>query len=269
MNWKAKLHGRHTRYKYRASSLIKTCLALWEKLLRQGSEALGRDAIICLLLIVAALVAYWQAPFFDFISLNDSLYVSRNFHLKDSLTWRGILWAFKDIHCVGLWHPVTWLSLLLDYRLFGLNASGYHWTNLMIHIVNALFLFFLFRRMTGEAWKSAFIAALFTLHPLNVESVVWVSERKSVLSAFFWFLTLWTYLSYIKAPGRRRYIALLTTFTLGLMAKPTLVTLPFVLLLLDYWPLGRLSTASAGGAGDGAANFRLLVKEKKHLFLKQ
>jgi len=145
----------------------------------------------------------------------------------------------------GLWHPVTWLSLMLDYQIFGLNPQGYHLINLLFHVLNAVFLFLIFYHMTKTAWQSAFVALLFAIHPLHVESVAWIAERKDVLSSFFWMLTLGAYCYYVEYPGWRRYCLVLLFFALGLMAKPMLVTLPFVLLLLDYWPLQRFQKIKA------------------------
>ena len=139
------------------------------------------------------------------------------------------------------WHPLTWLSLMADYELYGLNAAGYHVSNLLLHIFNTLLLFLVLRRMTGETWKCLTVAALFAVHPLNIESVAWIAERKNLLSTLFWILTLFAYVRYVERPGWLRYLQALFLFALGLMAKPMLVTLPFVLLLLDYWPLRRFS----------------------------
>ena len=135
------------------------------------------------------------------------------------------------------WHPLTWLSFMFDYQLYGLNAGGYHVTNLILHILSALLLFWLFNRMTKEIWKSAFVAAFFALHPLHVESVAWISERKDVLSAFFWMLTLCLYVYYTEKPAIRRYLLVVFSFVLALMSKPMVVTLPVIMILLDYWPL--------------------------------
>jgi len=155
------------------------------------------------------------------------------------LTQESVVWAFTAFHS-GNWHPFTWLSHMLDCQLFGLKPGMHHLTNLLLHITNTLLLFLLLQRMTGKLWQSAFLAALFGLHPLHSESVAWVSERKDVLSTFFWMLTVGFYLRYVERPGLSRYLLVLLFFALGLMAKPMLVTLPFVLLLIDYWPLGRL-----------------------------
>ncbi|MGD0235672.1 MAG: tetratricopeptide repeat protein [Syntrophorhabdales bacterium] len=198
-----------------------------------------RLLIVSLLLIIAAFTAFWQVTHSDFITLDDTEYVTENGHIQDGLTVEGILWAFTTGHAAN-WHPLTWISHMVDVQLFGLQPGWHHLTSLLFHLANTLLLFLVLNRMTRALWQSAFVAALFALHPLHVESVAWVAERKDVLSAFFWMLTMGTYVSYVARPGLRRYLTLLLCFALGLMAKPTLVTLPFVLLLLDYWPLRRL-----------------------------
>jgi len=198
-----------------------------------------RLLIISLLLIIAASAAFWQVTQCDFINFDDPLHVTDNRHVQDGLTAEGILWAFTTGHASN-WHPLTWISHTVDVELFGLQPAGHHLTNLLFHLASTLLLFLVLNRMTQAIWQSAFVAALFALHPLRVESVAWVAERKDVLSTFFWMLTMGVYVSYIARPGLSRYLALLLCFTLGLMAKPMLVTLPLVLLLLDYWPLGRL-----------------------------
>ena len=197
-----------------------------------------------LFLIVATLAVYWQVGNHEFINFDDNVYVTENLHVQAGLTLKGVKWAFTTTD-VAYWHPVTWLSLMLDYELYGLSSRGYHLTNLLFHILSALLLFAVLKRMTGAHWQSAFVAALFALHPLNVESVAWVVERKNVLSAFFWMLTMWTYARYAERPQVSRYLLILIPFALGLMAKPMLVTLPFVLLLLDYWPLGRFQVGQS------------------------
>jgi len=195
--------------------------------------------VICLFLIFATLIAFWQVQNHDFINLDDPLYVIENSHVQKGLTHEGITWAFTSFHA-GFYIPLTWLSFMLDYQLYGLNPGGYHYTNLLFHIANTLLFFLAFTRISGAVWKSAFVAALFALHPLHVESVAWVTERKDVLSAFFWMLTIYLYASYVQHPKLIRYLFVLISFALGLMAKPMLVSLPFILLLLDYWPLNRL-----------------------------
>jgi tetratricopeptide (TPR) repeat protein len=232
----------------------------------------------CLALAASTLVVYWPALSAPFLNYDDDDYVTRNPHVQAGLTPSGYEWAFTTTHSYN-WHPLTWLSLQLDAQLFGSKSWGYHLTNVLLHTANVLLLFTALWRMTKSLWPSVFVAALFALHPLHVESVAWISERKDVLSTFYWMLTLLAYSSYVKSVetggeeservegcrGERattaprplvpvhprplasfhrfiaaRYFLVLVLFALGLMAKPMLVTLPFVLLLLDYWPLNRL-----------------------------
>ncbi len=195
--------------------------------------------IICFFLTVATLMAFWQVIKCDFINYDDPVHVTENNRVQNGITLEGIRWAFTTGHAWN-WHPLTWISHMLDVQLFGLQPQWHHLTNLLFHLANTLLLFFVLHRMTNALWKSAFVAAVFALHPLHVESVAWVAERKDVLSAFFWILTMGAYSYYVERPGLQRYLIVLVFFALGLMAKPMLVTLPFVLLLLDYWPLQRL-----------------------------
>jgi hypothetical protein len=196
--------------------------------------------IICLLLALATLLAYWGVFSSEFVDYDDPYYVVQNQHVQAGLSPDGFCWAFTTRDCDN-WHPLTWLSLMLDRSLFGPDAAGFHATNLALHIASTLLLFLLLQRMTGARWRSAFVAALFALHPLHVESVAWVAERKDVLSTFFGLLTLRAYLRYAEKPGIDRYWPVLCFFALGLMSKPMLVTLPCLLLLLDFWPLRRMA----------------------------
>jgi tetratricopeptide (TPR) repeat protein len=199
------------------------------------------DLIICLILILATVAVFWQLPTHDFVSLDDNIYVYENRHVQKGLTREGFFWAFTTFRA-GNWHPLTWLSHMLDCQFSGLNPGRHHLTNLLFHIANSLLLFLVLRRMTGARWRSVFVAALFGLHPFHVESVAWIAERKDVLSTFFWFLTMWSYTFYTERTTAHRYLMTLLFFALGLLAKPMLVTLPFVLLLMDYWPLHRVET---------------------------
>jgi len=194
---------------------------------------------IYIALAIAVLAVYWQTNHFVFVNFDDDIYVFGNGFIQSGITMDGIRWAFSTTYA-EFWHPLTWLSLMFDYQLHGLNPGGYHFTNLLLHLLSTFMLFWLFRRMTGAIWSSAFVAAFFALHPLHVESVAWVSERKDVLSAFFWMLTLCLYVFYTEKPVLNRYLLILLSFVCGLMSKPMIVTLPVVLLLLDYWPLDRL-----------------------------
>jgi hypothetical protein len=193
---------------------------------------------ICLALALVTLVCYWPTTRHDFINLDDQQYIVENFHVTPGLTWTGMAWAFGTDYASN-WHPLTWISHMLDCSLFGLNPAGHHLMGLLFHVANTLLLFVLLKQTTGALWRSAFVAALFAWHPLHVESVAWASERKDVLSAFFWMLTLLAYSHYVRRPGRARYGLAWLLFALGLMCKPMLVTLPFVLLLMDFWPLQR------------------------------
>jgi Flp pilus assembly protein TadD len=203
------------------------------------------STLICLFLLLTTFIAFSQVYQHDFVHLDDDLYITRNPYVQQGLTGESIKWAFTSTHA-GLWLPLTWLSLMLDFELFGLKASGYHLNNLFFHLANTILLFLLFKRMTGRAWRSAFVAALFALHPLRVESVAWAVERKDVLSTLFLLLSIHSYVRYTGNGRSFSYVSALLLFWLSLMAKPMAVTLPCLLLLLDYWPLGRLSFAKLG-----------------------
>ena len=205
-----------------------------------------KKILVCLCLTLLTLIVFWQVQYYHFIHYDDILYVTGNRHVQGGLSWGNVVWAFTTYHASN-WHPLTWLSLMLDYELFRLNPAGYHWTNVLLHIANTLLLFLVLNRMTRAIWRSGFVAALFALHPLHVESVAWVAERKDVLSTLFWMLTMYAYVFYVERPGVKRYLTVFVCFSLGLMAKPMLVTLPFVLILLDYWPLGRTPFSPVGG----------------------
>lgn len=226
-----------------------------------------RDEIfICLLLALATAVVYWQLGSHQFINFDDDVYVYENPAVQAGLTARGIGWAFYTFTAAN-WHPLTWLSHMLDVQLFGLNPGRHLYTNLFLHILNTLLLFLALRRMTGAVWRSAAVAALFALHPLHVESVAWVSERKDVLSTFFWMLALCAYSRYAEqTKSWGRYLLVVAALMLGLMAKPMLVTLPFVLLLLDYWPLNRLRWQATDGGRELLAKALPLIREKIPLF---
>ena len=198
------------------------------------------EFIVSLFLIVIILTAYWQLPSHEFLSFDDYGYIIKNTHVHEGITWKNIVWTFSKTD-FGYWHPLTWMSHMLAFQLFGMNPSMHHLMNLFLHISSTLLLFFILKRMTGALWQSAFVAVVFALHPLNVESVAWISERKNVLSTFFWMLTMLAYVRYTEQPNFYRYLLILFVFVLGLMSKPMLVTLPFVLLILDYWPLNRFT----------------------------
>jgi hypothetical protein len=194
---------------------------------------------ICLVLVLTTGAVYWQVRGHEFVSLDDRVYISENEHVLNGLTFDGLRWAFTT-NTMGNWHPLTWLSLMLDCQLFDSKAKACHTTNLLFHVANTVLLFMVLKQMTGSTWPSAFVSVLFALHPLHVESVAWAAERKDVLSAFFWILTMSTYTRYTRNRSISRYLLVVLMFCLALMSKPMAVTLPFVLILLDYWPLGRL-----------------------------
>lgn len=203
-------------------------------------QTLGVMAFLCL----ATLLFYWHTGSNEFVEYDDNAYLFENPHVISGLKAENIRWAFTTLEQAN-WHPVTWISHMVDVQLYGMSARGHHFTSLFLHILNTVILFLLFRRLTGSLWKSAIVAALFALHPLHVESVAWASERKDVLSTLFGFLTLYIYCLY--AEGRKipiYYLLSLLCFTMGLMAKPMLVSVPFLMLILDYWPLQRLSNGN-------------------------
>jgi hypothetical protein len=192
-----------------------------------------RVLAVCLGLALLTLAVYWHACNNELVSYDDGLYIKDNPHLLGGLTGENVAWAFTTAHATN-WHPLTWLSLMLDWQLQGPEPEGFHRTNLLLHAANAVLLLLLLLRLTGRLGRSALVAAFFALHPLHVESVAWAAERKDVLSTLFWLLTLWAYVGWVARPGWPRYLLLLVLFALGLMAKPMLVTLPCALLLLDY-----------------------------------
>ncbi|MGD0826757.1 MAG: tetratricopeptide repeat protein [Desulfobaccales bacterium] len=227
--------------------------------------------IACLFLVAATLATYGDLRTHQFTNFDDQVYITDNPPVQAGLTLKGLTWAFTTLHA-GLWIPLTWLSFMVDSQFFGLHPGGFLLTNLLFHIANSLLLFLWLLYLTRTLGCSFMVAALFALHPLHVESVAWATERKDVLSTFFWLLTMWAYVWYAERPRLGRYLLILVCFSLGLMAKPMLVTLPFVLLLLDYWPLGRLSLKGPGLAaaspklGPGVT-LKRLVWEKSPLLV--
>ncbi|MFC1561092.1 hypothetical protein ACFL4V_01295, partial [Candidatus Latescibacterota bacterium] len=197
--------------------------------------------LICFVITICVYMVYGQVVKYDFITLDDNEYIYENSPVQKGLTHESIRWAFTNTG-TNLLIPVTWLSFMTDYELFGLNPGKFHRTNVLLHIANAILLFLLFSSMTGARWKSVFLAGFFAMHPLQVESVAWVTERKDVLSIFFMLIALILYLKYVKKPTVFRYGSVLLSYTLGLLAKPMIVTFPLVLLILDYWPLKRFSS---------------------------
>ncbi len=204
------------------------------------------NGCVGIVLVLVTLTTFWPVKNFEFVALDDDVYVTENSHVQSGLSWDSLIWSFK-IHS-SEWHPLTWLSHMADYTLYGLSPQGHHFTNLLFHSANTLILFLVLSRIFQNVWVSGLMAMLFGIHPLRIESVAWVAERKDVLSAFFWTLSMWAYLSYVERGGTKRYLVVFLFFILGLMAKPMVVTLPFILLLLDYWPLGRVQFKSPQAA---------------------
>ncbi|MCG6553475.1 MAG: tetratricopeptide repeat protein [Candidatus Magnetominusculus sp. LBB02] len=208
---------------------------------RKLSALLKSDYAVVIAISLITAFAYAGVVRNGFIDIyDDNVYVLKNAHVLGGLTFDGVRRAFTTDND-GNWFPLTWISHMADVTMFGLNPAGHHITSAVIHILSSSLLFICFKRITGSIYRGGFIAALFATHPLHVQSVAWVAERKDVLSGFFWMLTMWSYLRYVDRGGARRYILALVSFICGLMSKPMVITLPFVLLLLDYWPLRRLS----------------------------
>ncbi|HSY17954.1 MAG TPA: tetratricopeptide repeat protein [Candidatus Acidoferrales bacterium] len=219
---------------------------------------------VCVFLAVVIFAVFGQALHFGFVNLDDDLYVTENPLVKAGLTAHGLAQVFTQPMC-SFYHPFTMITLMLDAQIYGENAGGYHLTNLLIHAVTSIILFLALRQMTGTLWSSAFIATMFAVHPLHVESVAWVAERKDVMGGLFFALTLWAYVRYAQKPfSFVRYLAMLALFAVGLLCKPTIVTLPCVMLLLDFWPLNRMRGETSGVSFKAV---RLLIVEKIPLFL--
>ena len=210
------------------------------------------------------LLVFWPLQYADFINYDDNLYVFENTRLSQGFSWENIKWALIDYH-TGYWHPLTWLTFFLDYQLYGPDAGGYHWTSVLFHLAASLLLFKVMVRMTGAPGKSFLVSAFFAVHPLHVESVAWISERKDVLSGFLFMLTLWLYIRYADKRKFSNYLLVLLSFVLGSAAKPILVTLPFVLLLLDYWPLGRIGEKT-DSSGRPIGTWENMILEKAPFF---
>ncbi len=227
-----------------------------------GSEYQGERKtflIVCGVLVVCILAIYSQTSTFSHITYDDPQYVFANRHIQDGVTTQSLKWAFTQGHASN-WHPLTWVSHMIDIGLFGLDSGKMHIVNMLFHIANSLLLFVLFRYATGSIYRSAFVAAVFAVHPQHVESVAWISERKDMLSTFFWMLTSISYVYYTRKPGVRRYLLVILLFALGLMSKPMLVSLPLILLVMDYWPLKRL-------AGEHGIGLSKLILEKVPLVI--
>jgi hypothetical protein len=224
-------------------------------------------AAVCMLLVVMTLAVYMQVGNHQFVNYDDKDYVTENSYIADGVSTDNILWAFTSVNA-GNWHPVTWISHMADVQFYGMNPRGHHLTNVLIHTASSLLLLLLLFRLSGSLWQSSFVAALFALHPLHVESVAWVAERKDVLSAFFGFLTIFIYSGYVAKRTAALYILALLSFVLGLMSKPMLVTIPIILLLMDWWLFNRQQSESQGER-HGQLSVRLipLIKEKIPFFV--
>src|SRR5438552_3146824 len=219
----------------------------------QAKSPVHRQALgVCVFLVAITWLVFGQTVRYDFVNYDDDTYVSANPAITSGLTPHAIIHAFSSKHS-GNWHPLTTISHMLDCQLWGVHAGGHHFTNIVLHTIAVVLLFLVLRQMTGAIWKSAFVAAVFAIHPLRVESVAWISERKDVLSAVFFMLTLGAYVRYVRSPSVGRYLMMSSLFALGLMSKPMLVTVPFVLLLLDYWPLKRFA--------EGPSTSRLVLEK--------
>ena len=236
------------------------------------TDSLARTAVLGLLLATATIAVYLPVHNHPFTNLDDPKYVTQNSHIKDGLTADMVFWALTHGYALN-WHPLTWASHALDINMFGLDPASHHDENVLFHTLNALLLFWVLKRATGYAGRSFMVAALFALHPLNVESVAWVAERKTMLSTMFFLLALGAYRWYVSRPGIRRYLLVAGLFVLGLMCKPQIIMFPLVLLLWDYWPLQRMFASDQQSQSGGALrevmparSFWWLVKEKVPLF---
>jgi protein O-mannosyl-transferase len=236
-----------------------------------GPQILDRQTLLCCLALVAAVFVFYSSVLRNqFLVYDDNLYISENSHVKDGLTWQTVKWAFTS-YDESNWHPLTWLSHALDAELFGINPAGHHAVNVLLHALNAVLLFLLLQSVTGFRWRSLMVAALFALHPINVESVAWAAERKNVLCTTFFLLALYAYDSYARAPEVRIksgcYAAVIGFFALALMAKPQVITFPFLLLLWDYWPLGRITLEKSAATRSPMRLNSELLWEKTPLLL--
>ncbi|MDH7482351.1 MAG: tetratricopeptide repeat protein [Armatimonadota bacterium] len=220
---------------------------------------------IGLIIIIGTFAIFSPALYNQFV-YDDEQYLLQNFHVRQGLTVNGLVWSFKSMYAAN-WHPLTWIAHMVDCSIYGLKPWGHRLSNLLIHSANAFFLFVLLVRLTGYVWRSAFVAALFAVHPLRLESVIWIAERKDVLSTLFFMLTLLAYARYVKSPTMWTYISMIVLYALGLMSKPMLVTLPLVLLLLDFWPIGRMGFISSSSLNCFPSKIRGLLIEKIPLFI--
>jgi hypothetical protein len=228
-----------------------------------------RDATLSALLLILVAAAYFPVGTHPFFDPDDALYVTQNVHVQSGLTWSTVVWAFRN-HYIN-WHPLTWLSHALDYQLFGLNPAGHHWMNVLFHGLNAILLFWVLRKATNSTGRSFVVAALFALHPVNVEAVVWVAERKTLLSTTFFLLAFGAYRWYVERPRESRYWVVAGLFVAALLAKPQVIAFPILLVLWDYWPLNRRLVTSDPAGGESGIRLEIhqlaaSVKEKVSLF---
>src|SRR5438067_3417622 len=230
-----------------------------------SSPSLSSQLGVCAVIVVLIWVVFGQTLGHDFVNYDDKTYVYGNSLVSAGLTLHGLSQAFVDTQ-TNNWHPLTIISHMIDCQLFDLKAGGHHFTNVLLHMIAAILLFLWLSNITGRFWAGAFVTALFAIHPLRVESVAWIAERKDVLSAIFFFLTLGAYLRYTRARSFGRYLTMSILFACGLMSKPMLVTTPAVLLLLDYWPLNRGQRSAVSGHKPESVTWRRLVIEKLPLF---
>jgi Flp pilus assembly protein TadD len=230
----------------------------------------SRSSILALALVIATIALYYPVSHHPFVNYDDDAYVTENAHVQSGLHWQTVKWAFTTFDFVN-WHPLTWISHALDYQMFGLEPGGHHETSVALHALNTLLLFWVLLRATGSPGPSLMVAALFASHPINVESVAWIAERKNLLSALLFLLALGAYHWYAREPRVTRYVTVAALFALGLMAKPQIITFPFVLLLWDYWPLRRMFAERAESSSEdlapiSARSFSWLIVEKLPLF---
>jgi len=221
---------------------------------------------ISLFILLSILAVYGQLHDYQFITLDDPTYVKENPHIREGLTLNGMYWSLTSVYSSN-WHPLSWLSHMIDVELYGMDAGRHHMTNIIFHILNSLLLLYTLIRFTGNLWQSSVVAALFALHPINMEVVAWVSQRKTLLCFFFWLLALWSYQGYVKRPGMGRYLSALLFFIFGMMSKQAIVVFPLVLMLLDYWPLARYQSDKPDSAMGRSGIFRALIKEKIPFFV--
>ncbi len=227
-------------------------------------ESFPARILLAVLIAVMVLVVYWQTGAFSFVDVDDGLYVANNPQVQAGLTGEGIVWSFTTVHASN-WHPLTWMSHMLDVDIFGMDAGWHHRVNLLFHAANSILLFLVLMSMTKATWRSFFVAALFAVHPLHVESVAWIAERKDLLSTFFWLLAIGAYQRFTVSGGIGRYALMALFLALGLLSKPMVVTLPFTLLLLDFWPLARIGAPMESGTAIAGGGYRRLILEKAPL----